>query len=627
MGAARVSTQGLTGETLHRLWRALSEEWPLTPDVIARAAGAFTVAAVGCILAGWSWLTWSDVLVDFGRELYVPWQLTLGKALYRDVAYFNGPLSPHLNALWFQLFGVSLRTLIFCNLTLLAVLTGLLYHLLRMIGGVFAATVGCLAFLAMFAFGQLVGIANYNFVCPYAHEMTHGLLCSLAVLACLARYFSTRRAAWLLAAGVLTGLVLLTKVEVALACLMAVAGTLGMCWRLLRVRAGERLRLAAAFLASSLLAPLVAWGWLTLSMPPMDAWCSMWAGWVMAANASISSLWFYRWVLGTTNLSRNLLLLAAWTGIYLLLCLPLAFLSCRLPRTSAIRWRHIVAGVASGAAVFAYVFHHQRWGGALADPFRPLPLLMAGLCSWWGVRLMRSKMPSSGLVLRFALAFFALGLLAKMILNTHIYHYGFVLAMPSTMLAIVLLVGWIPAWIAKRGGDGWLFRSVALGWIAVAAFSCLSISAVWFRSKNFKVGHGQDAFFADDRGIEIQKALEWMSARTSPDETVVVLPEGIMMNYLARRTSSIPYVNFMPVEVLWYGEEQMLSALQMQPPTHIVLVHKNTLEYGFRHFGQDYGRELMEWVRRHYEVLAGFGAPPLESDHFGIDVLGRRPSR
>ncbi|HEY1628509.1 MAG TPA: hypothetical protein VGF52_01550, partial [Tepidisphaeraceae bacterium] len=43
------------------------------------------------IMLAWTWGTWPDPIVDFGRELYVPWQLTQGKILYRDIAYFNGP--------------------------------------------------------------------------------------------------------------------------------------------------------------------------------------------------------------------------------------------------------------------------------------------------------------------------------------------------------------------------------------------------------------------------------------------------------------------------------------------------------------------------------------------------------
>jgi uncharacterized membrane protein len=82
----------------------------------------------------WSWGTWPDPLIDFGRELYVPWQLTAGKVLYRDIAHLNGPLSPYLNALWFKLLGVSLRSLVVGNIAIWVLLVWMLYRILVEIG-------------------------------------------------------------------------------------------------------------------------------------------------------------------------------------------------------------------------------------------------------------------------------------------------------------------------------------------------------------------------------------------------------------------------------------------------------------------------------------------------------------
>ena len=61
----------------------------------------------GGFLLKWSWGKWLHPVVDFGRELYVPWQMLEGKALYRDLSYFNGPLSPLVNAVGFSLAGVT----------------------------------------------------------------------------------------------------------------------------------------------------------------------------------------------------------------------------------------------------------------------------------------------------------------------------------------------------------------------------------------------------------------------------------------------------------------------------------------------------------------------------------------
>ena len=102
----------------------------------------------------WTWQTWADVTIDFGREVYVPClQLTEGKILYRDIAYFGGPLSPGINYLWFRLFGVSIRTLVFCNLAILAGLVCLAGYLLSRIASGLAMTGACLVLLIGFAFG------------------------------------------------------------------------------------------------------------------------------------------------------------------------------------------------------------------------------------------------------------------------------------------------------------------------------------------------------------------------------------------------------------------------------------------------------------------------------------------
>ena len=82
-----------------------------------------TLTCVFVALTAWSWRMWPDVLIDFGHELYVPWAITQGKLLYRDVIFTMGPLSQYVNALLFVIFGTSLDTLIFANLIILAAIT------------------------------------------------------------------------------------------------------------------------------------------------------------------------------------------------------------------------------------------------------------------------------------------------------------------------------------------------------------------------------------------------------------------------------------------------------------------------------------------------------------------------
>ena len=177
-------------------------------------------------LAAWTWRKWPDPIVDFGRELYVPWQITRGHVLYRDIASLFGPLSPYVNAIWFRLFGVSLTTLVVCNLVIFAGVLAGVYRYVRLCADRMTAAAASLSTLLLFGFAHLVEIGNYNFAAPYSHEATHGLALSLVLLLCLARGVATREPTSWAIGGVCLGLVMLTKPETAVAAVVAVAAAI-----------------------------------------------------------------------------------------------------------------------------------------------------------------------------------------------------------------------------------------------------------------------------------------------------------------------------------------------------------------------------------------------------------------
>jgi hypothetical protein len=63
---------------------------------------------VFALLAAVSWNRWIEPYVDTGRELMVPWRLSHGEKLYRDIHFHHGPLGPYLAAGVDAVFGPSL---------------------------------------------------------------------------------------------------------------------------------------------------------------------------------------------------------------------------------------------------------------------------------------------------------------------------------------------------------------------------------------------------------------------------------------------------------------------------------------------------------------------------------------
>jgi hypothetical protein len=596
----------------------------------ARLAGRWLppilLAAAFAAMLAFSWAKWPDVLVDFGHELYVAWQISQGKALVRDFFFSNtGPLSPYLNGLLFAVVGPSMRALFVANLLLLVVLTWILFRLLEAYAGRLGATAGCLAMLVLFAFGQYVGIGNYNYVAPYSHGVTHGLLLSLLSLWLAWRWLAGAPLAFLAGASLCLGGVFLTKPEAFVA---AVAGLLPAAILALRrgSGAGNPARVLAAALLPAMAVPLAAFGLLLLQLPPADAARAALLPWVMLSTPG-TKIPFYASGMGTDDLAGNLGRMATWGLLWALPLGAAALADARLPRQAAVRrWLPVVA-FAVVAAGLAWAVPVREWYGV----GRPLPLVcLAGAATF--LVLLRRTDPADprapGLALGAMLWCFAGAQLLKMAFNARIQHYGFALAMPAFVMAVATCAGPVPAWLRRRGGAGSLFQGVAAALLVAVVAAYLQIAAGIYRQKTDWVGEGADAFLADPRGRFVNGAIQAISAHGRPGDTLAVIPEGVMINYLTRRVNPTPFIEYMPDAIAWMGSEgPMLAAHARTPPDLILLVHRDNTEHGATFFGRDFARSTMAWIDENYQVAQVIGAVPLRDRRYGMMLLVRQTGR
>ncbi|HEV8114017.1 MAG TPA: glycosyltransferase family 39 protein [Planctomycetota bacterium] len=578
-----------------------------------RWAGPLLGAAVGVVLLVRTWGTWPDVLVDFGGELYVPWRLAEGDVLYRDVAYFTGPLSPYFNAAVFRVFGASFLVLVVANLVVLGGIAVLLHRCIARIAGALAAGVALAVFLALFAFAQLESVGNSNYVCPYSHETTHGALLALCALEALAAWLRTRKPAWIAGLGLLLGLAFLTKVEVFLA--VAGAVLLGLALAFRRDRTGLA-RSGAILLGCAVVPVLVAFAALATAMPAAGALEGTLGAWPYTLGGRVADLAFYRWVLGTDRPAENAAKMAASTGWWIAV-FGAAAVAGVLARGNTAR-KCLVGAVAGGILLVIRPTPVGWIEAGRAFPALVLALLLAWIVAAWRRDVERAVSAA-------AFGCYALLLLAKMVLHARINMYGFALAMPAAMLLVAALVGWIPERIERAGGSGALFRGFAIAVLAIAVANHLRIQESFLSRKTVVVGAGKDAFRADARGAYVNAAVAAVQSAMRPGATLAVLPEGVMINFLARAKAPARYINYMPPEVIMFGEDRILADFERTPPDLVAIVHKPTAEYGLPWFGADYGARLMAFVGERYMPVGLIGGEPLRPETtFGIRILARK---
>jgi hypothetical protein len=601
---------------------------PRVPAAAWEWLGLVLVAGLAGFFLTTSWRRWPDPLIDFGRELYVPWRLAHGAVLYRDVDDFYGPLSQYFNAGLFALFGPGLMVLVAANLAILAAILTCIYRLFRRAWGVGAACASSVVFVAVFAFSQFVGIGNYNYATPYAHEATHGLLVCLMLVAVLPAWVEQATVRRSFLAGGLFGLSAVLKPEIMLAAGLVTLATLAVQrWRRRPLGSGA----VGAWAAGAVL-PTAAFALYFSTQAPWRAAlgmaCRAW--WSVVASDRFTGDPVQTGFLGMDQPWLHGLEHAGATMVALLLFAAIggaAWLADRLAGSG----RRVLLLVAMAAGLGALAWLRLPW----PDAGRCLLglVLVYGLVG--GVTLLRQASPASSAsapVLRLLLAVLAAALLARMILNGRIYQFGFYQAALAALLVPAVLVGELPA---RLGLGRWGRAMVVVGSLCLLGPGVVILagrSQQMLRLKTYPVGEGRDRFYAFTPQVEpsgelVEKTSGWLRATAiGQGQNLLVLPEGEMINYLARLPSPVAPFFFFSAATRGDREAAIVRDLARRPPEWIAVVSRDLREYGVQRYGEspDQGGQILNWAGDNYEPLATFGGDPLDYRQRGAMILRYR---
>ena len=620
-----------------------------------------------------SWRKWPDLQIDFGRELYVPWRLAAGDVLGRDIESPFGPLSPHLNAALFALGGPSFMLLVAANLVVYAANVITLYRLLRAGWGALAAWAASVVFISVFSFSQYLWTGNYNFAAPYAHEATHGFLVCLLLTAALDRYARSPRPALAALAGLLFGLTFLLKIEFIAAGAIVVAATFVLCRRDSRPRSLRRD--VVPFALGSALPTFLSFALLAQHLPWRQAFLVTGkAGLTLFLHNRLGTELDQQTYLGTDQFWANLLE-GAVAALITLAAIGLLLLGARGLERLRATTRH---------RGWPWLFAAALVGGTgLAGSF--VPWLSAGRGLFWvtlitGVLAVRSLLrlrdAAPELRTRLLVIALALALLLRMALNARLTHYGFYQAALAAMTFVATVV---TDWPQRALATHFARQTVRLAVgavLAIGVFQLTEVSVSFLERKTLLVGTGSDAFHhydqdrtpepdipPDDSLLDLplpsgestraaaQQADElagqifsfqlsrehdrsvWYNqvagflARTAPETTALVLPEGVVLNYLARRRTPLAITKYFGVELAGGREAAVVSALEKKPPAYAVLVSRDLRGLGIPRYGATAGQGqlILEWLNQHYAIVSRAGGDPLDPTQQGI-VLWRRKS-
>jgi hypothetical protein len=599
-------------------WESSCNGW-LPPILISAVA-----AALCCSI----WGKTGEILLDFGNDLYTAWQVSQGKVLFRDVACIYGPLSPNINALVMRVAGPQLNAILGANLVILILTTGLVYWLLRVISPTLAALPATIFFLCVFALNSPTKITNYNFLTPYSHQITHGFALTLGVIACLDRFQRRRSTPAAVLGGLLTGLAFLTKPEIFLGCAAAYfAGLIA----ILRLDRNKHVaRVLVCCVVGTVVPPLGFLIFYALQMPFRAALGGVLGGWQFVGKPFVVSTPFYRGDFGSDQPLRNLILMFQYAGFYIAFAAVVAsfaILGNKLLKES--RWATAAVGVLLGAATyFAVTEAGRHFDSFWPDAARGLPLFAAFAIFVSARRIAKARADGqgqSGAIVQWTLSILSLAFLAKIFLAVRMYHYGFVLCAPCTMLIVVALLHWLPAWVGRMGGSAAIVRLGALGLLVafVAENLVLTRENLQERTMAIPLALGGIAWSRPFDSASVE-AIKWLSTTSA---TAAVIPDAAGINYAAGRPSSVPFTELNPMALAMFGEQDVVQAFDRHPPDYILIMEVQETAFGARTFGRDYGLQLSSWIGSNYRHAGNFpaGSHPIELWKFD-PALGARSS-
>jgi len=521
-----------------------------------------------------------------------------------DLDDLYGPLSRYVDSLAFKIFGPGIMVLALLNIIIYLIILVVIFYIIKKAYSYYTAFISIAVFIGVFSFTQLTIISNYNFITPYAQQATHGFIVCLILILALKNLILNP--SWLkcFLCGLIAGITALIKPEYLLSSVLLL--TTSIVINTIYLRSITFLKILLIFF--SLLLPTF---FLTLLFYTQR---NLFAAFKAASHAWLNS--FYIWhdpytakllnnFSGFDNIRYNLSNHVKMTLVILIITSGIILLSCIISEFFAGILKHITV-ILSTIAIIIIGIKYLQWnniGQGLLGV-----LIIYGFIKIISMYRNFDRLAHSNIyqLLIFTLA---LSLLARMLLNGRIYQYGFIQSCLATIVVCSFLIYEVPKILNGLVNLNIIYNILISALILSFIVSICIQSDSLYNAKTLKIGNGFDEFYSFPKEISQSGDLLnfYLAAMKKLDEKtkLVVLPEGIMLNYLSRKLSPCYRDSFFTSST---EETKILTQLKHNQPDYILFLPRDLKEYGVNNYGSEgeSGYSLKQWIIANYHKVNGF---------------------
>lgn len=541
-----------------------------------------------------TWASWGDLTVDCGREMYVPWMLSEGKMLYRDVWYLYGPAAPYFNSVLYRIFGVHLEVLYIAG-SLAALGSAIFLYLsgLRLSSWLAGWTAAAVVIVQAFEPGL------FGFPLPYSFASVYGCLVSCLFLWLILRAVNSSGRAWMFAAACAAAVGLLLKLEFGAACYVALGIAMGLrAWRH-RSWGNFGKDLATALPGVLMVAGVVWW---MISIRGVD--------FLIEGNLETwPTSYFMRtygkaWLANTgLEVTGSALMAAVVRAVFFSLWILTAYrlLSWRDWSLRASLYR-ILLLVTLGAWIGR--LPDQKMDGILLLLFVPRDMVLysavaAGVACWYYFQGSREGNEAKLVVLFAFASLVAIRILLKTFPSMYpIYYDG-----PAVLSYLTLVILGIRHFVAqsdRRRLCQWL---VCGGCLAAVTMHALAREAPADDLATLKTERGSIRVLKS-KAERYEKALEFIKEKGKLGETFLSVPEDTSLYFLSGTQCPVRVFAFTPgIVVPGKMTDDVIRELDMAAPRYLLWSNRSFPEYGVPIFGRDFDRRLGDYLKANYQKV------------------------
>ena len=500
---------------------------------------------------------YSNILIDFGREVYYPGQILEGKVLYRDLFNIYGPLSYQINAVLYKIFGAKFSTLYvagwICSLMAISgiylVAQKFLSKYLSFCVGIFTISV-CVMTTSIF---------NFHF--PYSWALLYGLIAFLFSLYFLLNFKESKKSSALCISSLLAGICITCKYDFLLYTLII----------LFFIIKEKNCKAFLSFLA----APFLSFGILFIHG--------------LSINDLINSLS----ITGAMAKSKTLTYFYQNSGIYFhpkaLTTDFILFLKAAIPFSVILFGAYLfkknkLASIVLSIAGYAGYLWFFRENVRTFFGFLPLLLLISAMASF---RKIDSKLA--------ILILSALAISAKVFWVMLLNSYGNYYISIVIIALLALMFKFVPRELEKTTGI----------YLAIASIMYIGAnnSILEFTDSKIQTPKGT-IYTAKDNGESTNQLIEFIEQNTKPDDKIVIFPEGMTINFLTDRKSDDFYNSLLPLYIETFGENKIIEHYKNKMPEYIIFNNLNMKDYYFQYICNDYAHGFCSFVQENYKPEA-----------------------